>query len=156
MTTSTSQAALWNRIDDDLKQAMRDQDTITKLTLRAVKTALTEASKAGTDHELDDDQVLAVIQREAKRRRETAAEYDRLGAPAQAGQERAELAVLERYLPRQLDAAELESLARAVIAETGAATVRDLGKVMPVLLARAGVGADGNTASAIVRRLLGA
>lgn len=151
-----SQAALWNKIDDDLKQAMRAQDTITKLTLRAVKTALTEASKAGADHALDDAQVMTIIQREAKRRRETAAEYEGFGATTRAEQERAELAVLERYLPRQLTETEIEVMAHAVIAETGATTPRDLGKVMPVLMARAGAGTDGKIVSQIVRRLLGA
>ena len=147
---------LWSRLDQDLKQAMRDQDNITKLTLRAVKTALTEASKAGENHALSDDQVLTVIQKEAKRRRETAAEFERLGAHPQAAQELAELAVLERYLPKQLSEAEIETLAREVIAATGATSARELGKVMPVLLGRIGGAADGKVVSGIVRRLLGA
>jgi len=153
---SNEQAALWTRLDADLKQAMRDQDTITKLTLRAVKTALTEASKAGADHLLSDEQVMAVVQREAKRLREAAAEYERLGAGHLATQELAELAVLERYLPRQLTEAEVEALARAVIAEVGATSARDLGRVMPVLIGRVAGGADGKLVSQIVRRLLGA
>lgn len=153
---SAEHTGLWSRLDEDLKQAMRDQDNITKLTLRAVKTALTEASKAGQNHALSDDQVMTVIQREAKRRRETAAEFERLGAGSQATQELAELAVLERYLPQQLGEAEIEAQAREVIAATGAATPRDLGKVMPVLLGRLGGAADGKVVSQIVRRLLGA
>lgn len=160
MTTSSSttspQAGLWNRIDADLKQAMRDQDTTTKLTLRAVKTALTEASKVEGDHTIDDAQVMAIIQREAKRRREAAAEYDKVGARPQADLERAELAVLARYLPQQMGEAEIEALAREVIAATGASSARELGKVMPVLLARIGAGTDGKLVSQIVRRLLGA
>ena len=156
MSDISAQASLWGKLDADLKAAMRAQDSVAKLTLRAVKTALTEASKAGADHHLDDDQVLAVIQREAKRRRETAAEFEALGAPERAAQERAELAVLERYLPRQLSEPEIEELARAVITETGASSPRELGKVMPVLLARIGVGADGKVVSRIVRQLLGA
>jgi uncharacterized protein YqeY len=135
---------------------MRDQNTIAKLALRAVKTALTEASKAGADHSLSDEQVMAVIQREAKRRREAAAEYERFGATAPAEQERAELAVLEQYLPRQLSEAEVEEMARTVIAETGASSPRDLNKVMPVLMARVAGSADGKVVSQIVRRLLGA
>jgi uncharacterized protein YqeY len=153
---SAEQSALAARIDDDLKQAMRAQDTIAKLALRAVKTALTEASKAGSDHNLSDAQVMAVIQREAKRRREAAAEYDKVGATAPADQERAELAVLERYLPRQMSEAEVETLARTVIAETGATSVRDLNKVMPVMMARVAGTADGKVVSQVVRRLLGA
>jgi uncharacterized protein YqeY len=152
---SVEQTGLAERIDADLKQAMRAQDTIAKLALRAVKTALTEATKTGSNHTLTDEQVMAVIQREAKRRREAAAEYDKVGAAAPADQERAELAILERYLPRQLSEAEVESLTRAVIAETGATTVRDLNKVMPVIMARVAGTADGKMVSQIVRRLLG-
>lgn len=153
--SSQTEASLSQRLDADLRDAMRSKDETTKLVLRSVKTALTEASKVGTDHTIDDALVMNVLQREAKRRREAAAEYEKVGATAQAQQERAELAVLERYLPRQMSADEIEDLARTVIAETGAASVRDLGKVMPVLLARSGGAADGKTASQIVRRLLG-
>jgi uncharacterized protein YqeY len=152
---SAQQSALAERIDADLKQAMRAQDTIAKFALRAVKTALTEATKTGSNHSLTDEQVMAVIQREAKRRREAAAEYDKVGATEPTDQERAELAILERYLPRQLSEAEVESLTRAVIAETGATTVRDLNKVMPVIMARVAGTADGKMVSQIVRRLLG-
>ena len=155
---SSEQSALAARIDADLKQAMRSQDSIAKLALRAVKTALTEATKTGSasSHILTDDQVMGVIQREAKRRREAAAEYDKVGAAAPAEQERAELAVLEQYLPRQLSEAEVETLAHAVIAETGATSVRDLNKVMPVMIQRVAGTADGKMVSQVVRRLLGA
>jgi hypothetical protein len=153
---SVEQSALAARIDGDLKSAMRAQDTIAKLALRAVKTALTEASKSGSNHALTDDLVMAVIQREAKRRREAAAEYDKVGASAPAEQERAELAVLENYLPRQLGEGEIESMARAVIAETGATSPRDLNKVMPIMMGRVAGSADGKVVSQVVRRLLGA
>lgn len=154
---SAEQTALAERIDADLKQAMRAQDNIAKLALRAVKTALTEATKTGRgEHTLTNDQVMAVIQREAKRRREAAAEYDKVGATVPADQERAELAILEQYLPRQLSEAEVETLARAVIAETGATSVRDLNKVMPVMVTRVAGTADGKLVSQVVRRLLGA
>jgi len=153
---SAEQPALAVRIDTDLKQAMRAQDNIAKLTLRSVKAALTEASKSGNEqHSLTDDQVMAVVQREAKRRREAAGEYDKVGATVQADQERAELAILENYLPRQMSEAEVEALARTVIAETGATTVRDLNKVMPVMVSRVAGSADGKMISQVVRRLLG-
>jgi uncharacterized protein len=142
------------QIEHDFREAMRAQDSVAKMTLRAVKTALTEAGKSGAAHTLSDEEVLAVVQREAKRRREAAAEYERLGATSQAAQEQAELAVLERYLPRQLDEAEIETLAKQVIAETGASSPRDLGRVMPVLMAQTGGAADGKLVSQVVRRLL--
>jgi len=87
------------RIDVDLKEAMRSQDNVTKLTLRAVKTGLTEVSKPGTIDMLSEDQVMAVVQREAKKRREAAGEYEKVGATVQAEQERAELAVLSIIYP---------------------------------------------------------
>jgi uncharacterized protein YqeY len=154
---SIEQSTLAARIDADLKDAMRAQDNIAKLALRAVKTALTEASRSGNAiHTLTEEQALAVVQREAKRRREAAAEYDKVGATAAAEQERAELAILENYLPRQLSEAEVETMARTVIAETGATSVRDLNKVMPVMMARVAGTADGKLVSQVVRRLLGA
>lgn len=153
---SSDKAALWTQIDADLTQAMRDQDTIKKLALRAVKTALTEASKTGANHALTDAQVMGVIQREAKRRREAAAEYDKVGATVPADQERAELAILERYLPRQLSEAEVEAIARTVIAETGARALSDFNKVMPVMMARVAGVSDGKVVSQVVRRLLSA
>lgn len=152
---SAEQTGLAAQIDADLKQAMRAQDNIAKLALRAVKTALTEATKTGKNQSLNDDQVMAVIQREAKRRREAAAEYDKVGATVPADQERAELAILERYLPRQMSEAEIEVLAREVIAETGAKSMQDLSKVMPVMVSRVAGAADGKLVSQVVRRLLG-
>lgn len=157
MSAEQAQPALVLRIDDDLKQAMRNRDDIAKLTLRAVKTALTEASKSGSgEHSLNDEQVMAVIQREAKRRREAAAEYDKLNATQLAEQERAELAILEHYLPRQLSESEVEIIAHEVIAATGATSVRDLNKVMPVMMGRVAGVADGKMVSQVVKRLLGA
>ena len=76
----TSGSALVERIDNDLKQAMRDKNEVAKLTLRSVKTALTEARTSGAEHSLSEAEVLAVVQKEAKRRRDAAAEYERVGA----------------------------------------------------------------------------
>lgn len=142
------------QIDADLQQAMRDRDETKKLTLRAVKTALTELVKSGSDHSLTQEQVLAVVQKEAKRRREAAAEYAKGGAPDRAQSELAELAVLEAYLPKPLSDAEVETMARSVIAEVGATSPKDLGKVMGPLVAQIGGRADGKVVSATVRRLL--
>ena len=79
---------LAEQIDRDLRQAMRDRDDITKNTLRSVKTAMTEASKSGEQHEQSEDEILAVIQKQAKQRRDAAAEYERLDAAERAAGER--------------------------------------------------------------------
>lgn len=154
MSESTA-LPLRERIDADLQKAMREQDNLTKLVLRSVKTALTLDQKAGADHSQSEEQVIAILQREVKRRRETAAEFEKLGSPERAAQELAEVAVLERYLPRPLDEAEVEAMAAQAIAETGATSPREMGKVMSVLMPRLGGRADGKVASQIVRRLLG-
>ncbi len=143
------------QIDADLRDAMRNRDETGKLTLRSVKTALTEAAKAGENHTLNHETVLAVLQREAKRRREAAAEYQKVGEQSRAAQELAELAVLQRYLPQQMNEAEIEALARAAIAATGATSMRDMGKVMSAALAQADGKADGKLLSSTVKRLLG-
>ena len=135
---------------------MRERDDVAKLTLRSVKTALTEAAKSGQQHALSEEDVLAVIQREAKQRRETAQEYERLGAQEQAANELAELAVLEHYLPQQLTAAEIEEIVRNVIAETGASSPREMGRVMSAAMERLKGVADGKVVNQIARRLLDA
>lgn len=142
------------QIDEDLKQAMRDRDETKKLTLRSVKTALTEAVKETADHSLSEEKVMAVLQKEAKRRREAALEYEKAGDASRTAAELAELAVLESYLPQQLTEAEIETLARTVIGEVGATSLKELGKVMSPLMARTGGRADGKLVSAVVRRLL--
>lgn len=143
------------RIDSDLKQAMRDKDDVTKLTLRAVKTALTEASKSGADaHALVDEDVLAVVAKEAKRRRDAMAEYEKAGRGDLAEAEGAELAVLERYLPKQLGEAEIREMAAQVIAEVGATSMREMGQVMSALMARVAGQADGRAVNQVVRKLL--
>jgi uncharacterized protein YqeY len=145
---------LLHQLDTDLQQAMRDRDEIRKLTLRSAKTALTEAMKASTDHNLADEQVIAVLQKEAKRRREAATEYEKAGETHRASLELAELAVLEGYLPKALDEAEIEKIAIAVIAEVGASSQKEFGKVMSPVMARVAGRADGKLVGAVVRRLL--
>jgi len=145
---------LLQQLDSDLKQAMRDRDETRKLTLRSAKTALTETMKASADHSLNEEQVIAVLQKEAKRRREAAAEYEKAGEAQRAAQELAELAVLEGYLPKALGEAEIEKIVAAVIAEVGATSQREFGKVMGPTMAQVAGRADGKVVGAIVRRLL--
>ncbi|MFN8494807.1 MAG: GatB/YqeY domain-containing protein [Caldilineaceae bacterium] len=152
--SETQTAGLQERIEADLKQAMRDRNEVDKLALRNVKTALTLARTATANHSLSEAEVLTVLQKEAKRRRDTADEYKRLGAAKQAEGELAELAVIERYLPRQLSEAELEEIVRAVIAEKGATSMKEMGAVMSGVMARVTGVADGKAVNQIVRRLL--
>lgn len=152
--SETQTAGLQERIEADLKQAMRDRNEVDKLALRNVKTAITLARTATANHNLSEAEILAVLQKEAKRRRDTATEYERLGASKQAEGELAELAVIERYLPRQLNETELEEIVRAVITEKGATSMKEMGAVMSGVMARVTGVADGKAVNQIVRRLL--
>jgi uncharacterized protein YqeY len=133
---------------------MRDRDEVAKLTLRAVKTAITEMSKSGADIQINDEMVMQVLQREAKRRRDAAAEYEELHQADRAAQEQAELAILEQYLPKQLEDREIEAIVREVLAETGASSMREMGAVMSAVMQRVTGLADGKRVNQIVRRLL--
>ena len=152
--TQTNGGDLVQQIDNDLKQAMRDKNEVAKLTLRSVKTALTEARTSGAEHSLSEAEVLAVLQKEAKRRRDAAAEYERVGDTQRAAAELAEMAVLDKYLPQQMSEAEIEVVAQAAIAQVGATSPKQMGAVMSAIMAQVGGKADGKLVNQVVRRLL--
>lgn len=135
---------------------MKARDEVTTATLRMSLTAITNEEVAGKSaRELSDEDVIRVLTREGKKRREAAEAFDGAGRPELAARERAEGAVLERYLPAQLDDAELVELVRSAIAETGATSMRDMGAVMKAVQPRVAGRADGKRVSEEVRRQLG-
>ena len=147
---------LEERLDADLKDAMKSNDTTRKLAIRAVKTAITEAKVAGTEVKtLSDADVLAIITKQVKQRRDSIIEYNKGGRPDLAAQEEAEIAVLEVYLPRQLTEAEIRERAQAVIAELGVTDMKGFGSVMKRLSADLRGIADGQIINRVVRELLG-
>jgi uncharacterized protein YqeY len=149
-------AALKDRLRTDLTAAMKARDEVTVRTLRMALTSVTKEEVAGrTARELSDDEVLAVLTREAKRRREAADAFAAAGRDEQAAAERAEGVVLDAYLPAQLTDAELGDLVAAAIEETGASGPREMGQVMKVLTPRVAGRAEGGRVAAEVRRRLG-
>jgi uncharacterized protein YqeY len=143
------------RLRHDLNTAMKARDNVTTATLRMTLTAITQEEVAGTAaRELSDDEVVRVITREGRKRREAAEAYDSAGRTDLAERERAEGQVLQRYLPAQLDDAELAELVRAGIAEAGATTPHDMGAVMRIVQPRVAGRADGKRVSDEVRRQL--
>lgn len=151
-----SDETLLDRVNTDLKEAMRRKDETAKLALRSVKSAILEAQKSGNfDAALTDADLVQVIAKTAKQRRDTIAEYQRVGREDLAANESAELAIIEQYLPKQLSPEELEAIVQQVIAETGAQSVREMNKVMPLAMERVAGQADGRAVNQIVRRLLG-
>jgi uncharacterized protein YqeY len=145
---------LLDKLNEDLKEAMRAGHERRKLAIRSAKTAIRNAEVAKMAP-LDENEMLAVIAKEVKQRRESIEEFKRGGRPDLVANEEAELAVLESYLPRQLTAEEIESRAQAVIEELKAAGQADLGTVMRRMMADLKGRADGRLVNQIVRRLLG-
>ena len=140
-------------IRDDLTAAVRAGDGLRRDTLRLLIAALDNA-RIAAGRGLADEDAHAVLQREAKQRRESIGEYRKGGRDDLADRERDELAIIEAYLPDQLGEDELRALAREVVAGTGASGPGDLGAVMGPLMQRVRGRADGRQANAIVRELL--
>ena len=146
---------LKDRLQSDLTTAMRGRDELTTATLRMVLAAVTTEEVAGSSaRELTDDEVLKVLAREAKKRREAADAFSSAGRAELAERETAEGGVLDRYLPRQLDDGGIAALVTEAIAETGATGMPQMGAVMKVAQAKAAGRADGKRLSAEVRRRL--
>ncbi|HEY2041689.1 MAG TPA: GatB/YqeY domain-containing protein [Jatrophihabitans sp.] len=147
---------LKSQLKSDLTTAMKARDELSTATLRMLLTAVTTEEVSGSAaRELSDDEVLKVINREAKKRREAAEAFDGGGRTEQAQRERDEEKVLARYLPTQLSDQELAALVRAAVAESGATEQRQMGQVMKVVTPQVAGRADGKRVSDEVRRQLG-
>ena len=146
---------LKDRLRADLTAAMKDRDEVRTRTLRMALTSVSNEEVAGkAARELSDDEVLKILAREAKRRREAATAFQDAGRDEQAAAERAEDAVLSDYLPAQLSDAEVTDLVAAAIAETGAAGMAAMGQVMKTVTPQVAGRAEGSRVAAEVRRQL--
>jgi uncharacterized protein YqeY len=147
---------LKEQLRTDLTDAMRARDQVRLRTLRMALTSITNEEVSGDSvHELSDDQIVRVLTREAKKRREAADAFAAAGRADQAEAERAEGEVLAAYLPAQLPDEELTALVAAAIAETGATGMPAMGKVMKVVTPQVAGRAEGGRVAAEVRRQLG-
>ncbi|MDN5797767.1 MAG: GatB/YqeY domain-containing protein [Intrasporangium sp.] len=146
---------LKEQLHADLTAAMRARDTIRSGSLRMALTAITTEEVAGTQHrDLSDDDVLKVLAKEAKKRREASAAYREAGRTELAAQEDAELAVLETYLPTQLGDAELAAIVRDAVAASGAAGMQQMGLAMRAAQQAVAGRAEGGRVAAIVKQVL--
>ncbi|WP_017463751.1 GatB/YqeY domain-containing protein [Dyella ginsengisoli] len=141
------------QLTEDMKAAMRGGD---KHKLGVVRLILAAIKQREVDEriELDDAQVLAVLEKMVKQRKDSISQYEAAAREDLAEVERAEMAVIETYLPAKLDDAELDALIEAAIAETGASSARDMGKVVGVVKAKAAGRADMSVASARIKARL--
>jgi len=146
---------LKERLRADLTTAMKERDEVRTRTLRMALTSVSNEEVAGKSaRELSDDEVLKILAREAKRRKEAATAFEEAGRDEQAAAERAENVILAGYLPAQLDDAELTALVTAGIAETGASGTPAMGQVMKVVTPKVAGRAEGSRVAAEVRRQL--
>jgi uncharacterized protein len=146
---------LKEKLQADLSAAMKARDEVRTRTLRMALTAVTNEEVAGKQaRELSDDEVVKVLQRESKKRREAAEAFADAGRAEQAEAERAEGVVLDDYLPTQLSDDELAELVRTAIAETGAEGPRAMGQVMKAVTPKVAGRADGKRVSGEVKRQL--
>ena len=150
-------AELKDRLRADLNDAMRARDQVRMRTLRMALTSIANEEVAGASaRDLSDDEIIKVLTREARKRREAAEAFGAAGRTEQAAAERAEGDVLADYLPAQLGDDELAALVSTAIAETGATGMASMGQVMKILTPRVAGRADGARVAAEVRRRLGA
>jgi len=147
--------AISEQINEDLKQAMRDKNKIKLEALRAVKTAFTlERTNKGTDAVLSEDEELKILQKLVKQRKDSASEYKAQNRADLAEKEEEEAGFIEEYLPEQLSEEEIEAKVKEVIAQTGASSMKEMGKVMGMASKQLAGKADNKIVSEIVKKLL--
>ncbi|HET7512084.1 MAG TPA: GatB/YqeY domain-containing protein [Chthoniobacterales bacterium] len=148
--------SLTERIDADLKDAMRAREAMRLGVLRMLKAAFknTAIEKGGAEAQLDDAEATQVIRKQVKQRQDSFESFEKGGRPELAEKEKAEIAILEQYLPAQIGAEELSRLVREAIAEAGATSKAQMGAVMKALGPKVAGRADGRTISQEVQKQL--
>lgn len=147
---------MFDRISNDIKEAMKARDKVRLETLRNIKKVFLEAKTApGANDTLTDDAALKIMQKLVKQGKDSAALYNEQGRADLADAELAQVAVIETYLPKQMSAEELEAALKEIIAEVGATGPKDMGKVMGTATKKLAGLAEGRAISAKVKELLG-
>lgn len=149
-------STLTERLQNDMKEAMKARETARLGVIRALKTAMTNAAieKGGPNAELDDAEAVAVVRKQLKQRQDSKEQYADAGRDELAAKEQEEIEILEGYLPAPMTEDEIRELVDQVIAETGASSRADMGRVMKALQERSAGRADGKTLSQEVGKRL--
>lgn len=137
----------------DLKVAMREKNVEKRNVIRTLQAAVKQI-EIDEKTTLDDEAVLAVIKKQAKQRKESIVDFEKADRPDEVAELKKELAIIEVYLPQQMGRAEVEAIAKEVIAQTGATSPKEMGQVMGQMMARIQGQADGRLVSQVVRELL--
>jgi len=141
------------KLMNDLKEAMKDKNLIRKNTVQMVRAAILQVEK-DKQIELTEAQIIEIIAKEAKKRKDAALEFEKSGREDLIEQNNAEIAILTEYLPKQLTTEEVENIVSEVISEVGATSMKDMGMVMKTAKEKIGASADGKTISDAVKKLL--
>lgn len=147
--------SLNDKINADIKEAMKARETLRLETLRSIRAAILEFEKSGVDREMTSDDELKILNSAVKKRRDAIEQYSNAGRTEAAAKEQQELDILMSYLPSQLSADEVRDAIRGVIADVGATGPSDFGKVMGVAVKQLKGRTDGSTIQAVVKELLG-
>lgn len=138
---------------NDLKEAMKDKNLIRKNTIQMVRAAVLQVEK-DKQIELTDEQIIEIIAKESKKRKDAEIEFEKSGREDLIKQNKEEMEILAEYLPKQLSTEEIEAIVKNVIEETGASNMKDMGKVMKASKEKIGLAADGKAISDAVKKLL--
>ncbi len=144
---------LKEKLLEDLKQAMKEKNVIRKNVVQMVRAAILQVEK-DKQIEVTDEQIVEIIAKEAKKRKDSIADYEKSGRQDLLDQIKQEIAILEEYLPEQLSEQEIEEKVKAIITNLGASSMKDMGKVMKTAKEELGASADGKTINEIAKKLL--
>ena len=147
--------SLYDQVSNDIKEAMKARDKVRLETLRNIKKVFIEAKTApGSNDTLEDADALKILQKLAKQGNESAETYKQQNREDLAAEELAQVAVIEQYLPKPISEEEIEAAVKAIVEETGASSMKDMGKVMGMASKQLAGRADGKVISTIVKKLL--
>jgi uncharacterized protein YqeY len=146
---------LEEKINSDLITAMKAKDQVSLRGIRAIKSAILLVKTDGSGEEFNDEKEIKLLQKLVKQRKDSLEIYEKQNREDLAVKEREEIEVIEKYLPKQLDESELEGILQQIISQTGAESMKDMGKVMGMASKQLAGKADGKTISTVVKRLLG-
>ena len=144
---------LKEKLMSDLKEAMKEKELLKKNVVQMIRASILQVEK-DKQVELDDNQIIEIIAKESKKRKDSLADYEKSGRQDLIDQIKEEIEIISVYLPKQLSKEEITSIVKEVINETGATSMKDMGKVMKSAKEKIGVAADGKTINEVVKKLL--
>ena len=144
---------LKEKLLEDLKESMKEKQVLRKNVVQMIRAAILQVEK-DKQIELNDNQVLEIIAKESKKRKDSLADYEKSGREDLINQVKEEIKIISEYLPKQLTKEEITEIVKQVIEETGATSMKDMGKVMKASKEKMGASADGKTINEIVRGML--